>query len=117
MSPRARPVIPGIPAAGHISVGGSWHPRTADGCQKCPPEWRRGEAVTVIEYGPDRRRRRGGQRFTAIVTSTSGRYVLIRYDHPDVSGRDHDQFYAESGWRAMDGELRWKLHHGRPPAR
>lgn len=46
----------------------------ADVCQKCPAEWR------------------GGQRFTTVVTSTSGRYVLIRYHNPNLAGRDHDQF-------------------------
>jgi len=116
MSPPAWPVMPGVPAAGHYS-GGFWHPGAVGGCQKCPQEWRCREAVTVVEYGADRGPRRGGQRFTAIVTGASGRYVLIRYDNPDLTCREHDQFYAESGWRAMDGELRWKLHHGRQPGR
>ena len=107
MSPYAWPVMAGVPAAGHFTAGGFWHPGPAEGCEKCPQRWRGGEAVTIVEYGPDHRPRRGG------------RYVLVRHDNPELAGRERDQFYAGSGWRAMDGELRWnwKLHRGRQPAR
>jgi hypothetical protein len=44
------------------------------------------------------------------VTGTAGLYVQIAYDDPGPPGRARDQFYAGSGWRAWDGELRWKLH-------
>jgi hypothetical protein len=30
-------MIPGVPAAGHISDRGYWHPGSADGCAKCEP--------------------------------------------------------------------------------
>jgi hypothetical protein len=117
MNPPGRLFIRGVPAVGHISPAGWWHPRQPDGCRKCPPDWTRGEAVTVVEYGPGRRPRPDGLRFTARVTGTAGRQVLIRYDDPAAAGRQTDQFWAESGWRAWDGEQRWKLHHGRQSAR
>ncbi len=28
------PVVPGVPATGHIDAGGFWHPGSADGCTK-----------------------------------------------------------------------------------
>lgn len=30
------PMIPGVPAAGHVSRG-FWHPGPEQGCQKCAP--------------------------------------------------------------------------------
>lgn len=30
-------LIPGVPAAGHLSSGGYWHPGATDGCVKCEP--------------------------------------------------------------------------------
>ena len=30
--------MPGVPAAGHVTSSGSWHPGRIDGCVKCPPE-------------------------------------------------------------------------------
>lgn len=30
-----RPMIPGVPAAGHVTGGGFWHPGKEDGCVKC----------------------------------------------------------------------------------
>jgi hypothetical protein len=32
---RAYPVQPGVPAAGHVSARGFWHPGRVDGCVKC----------------------------------------------------------------------------------
>lgn len=32
----ARPYIPGVPAAGHISSNGFWHPGSPDTCPKSP---------------------------------------------------------------------------------
>lgn len=29
------PVMPGVPAAGHIARNGAWHPNRAEGCVKC----------------------------------------------------------------------------------
>lgn len=33
---KAWPVMPGVPAAGHVTASGFWHPGRADGCVKCP---------------------------------------------------------------------------------
>lgn len=34
--------IPGVPAAGHVTRGGYWHPGSKANCAKCaPPEARR----------------------------------------------------------------------------
>jgi hypothetical protein len=30
-------MVPGVPAAGHRTSGGGWHPGQIDGCVKCPP--------------------------------------------------------------------------------
>ena len=32
---RAYPYMPGVPAAGHITSGGHWHPGTISNCTKC----------------------------------------------------------------------------------
>jgi hypothetical protein len=32
------PFMPGVPAAGHISSRGFWHPGSADNCHRCPGE-------------------------------------------------------------------------------
>lgn len=29
-------MMPGVPAAGHVTAGGAWHPGRAEGCVKCP---------------------------------------------------------------------------------
>jgi hypothetical protein len=54
----AYPMMPGIPAAGHVTPGGAWHPGQIDGCPKCePPPMRRvpgphatGSRVTVLAW-------------------------------------------------------------------
>lgn len=33
----AYPLQPGVPAAGHVSSRGYWHPGPIQGCTKCPP--------------------------------------------------------------------------------
>lgn len=33
---RVWPYIPGVPAAGHVTERGYWHPGRIDGCPKCP---------------------------------------------------------------------------------
>jgi len=35
---RAWAYMPGVPAAGHVTSGGAWHPGAIEGCQKCPRE-------------------------------------------------------------------------------
>jgi hypothetical protein len=32
------PAVPGVPAAGHVTGGGAWHPGLPAGCVKCPPK-------------------------------------------------------------------------------
>jgi len=32
----AWPVVPGVPATGHVTASGFWHPGAVDGCGKCP---------------------------------------------------------------------------------
>jgi len=32
---RAWPYLPGVPAAGHVTSHGAWHPGRIDGCPKC----------------------------------------------------------------------------------
>lgn len=32
---RAWDYMPGVPAAGHVTSGGAWHPGRANGCRKC----------------------------------------------------------------------------------
>jgi hypothetical protein len=86
--------------------------------------WRAGDPADVVEYGDDRRPRPGGARFPATVEERSGPYVQVRYVRPDEPGGGPwagypglDLFWAESGWRAWDGELRWHLDprgRGRP---
>lgn len=34
---KAWPFMPGVPAAGHITSSGHWHPRGVNGCSKCQP--------------------------------------------------------------------------------
>ena len=34
--PHAWPHTPGVPAAGHVTSRGWWHPGRIDGCAKCP---------------------------------------------------------------------------------
>jgi hypothetical protein len=40
----SRPLMPGVPAAGHVTASGFWHPGRAEGCVKCP-----GPEVKVIQ--------------------------------------------------------------------
>lgn len=67
-----------------------------------------GDDVLVTEHR-DGVPRKGGRRFRAKVTEITGIYALIAYADPAATSRKTDQFYAESGWRAWDGELRWRL--------
>lgn len=50
---KAWETMPGVPAAGHYTSGGAWHPGQIDGCPKCPtPRWqcpRCGQWVQVAE--------------------------------------------------------------------
>ena len=69
-----------------------------------------GDRVRVVEHDEETRQpRKGGRDFPAEVTSTTSAYVYVGYDDPAVHNGRMDCFYAESGWRAWDGELRWRL--------
>lgn len=47
-------MIPGVPAAGHVTSSGFWHPGRIDGCAKCPaavsPLPRRGSGSAAWDY-------------------------------------------------------------------
>lgn len=69
-----------------------------------------GDSVLVVEHDEATRTPRdGGRRFPARVVSTEGIYVHVDYDDRTVNGGRPDMFYGESGWRAWDGALRWRL--------
>lgn len=40
---KAWPFRPGVPAAGHITSSGFWHPGPINGCPKCNPAPPRGK--------------------------------------------------------------------------
>lgn len=42
------PHTPGVPAAGHITAGGWWHPGRADGCAKCEPSKPEGQRLNEL---------------------------------------------------------------------
>lgn len=50
----SRPMVPGVPAAGHLTDGGFWHPGRAEGCVKCEPP----RTFTVTRQDVDRCPRR-----------------------------------------------------------
>jgi len=35
------PYMPGVPAAGHVTARGFWHPGRPENCRKCPPPTQR----------------------------------------------------------------------------
>lgn len=46
---KAWPAVPGVPAAGHVTARGSWHPGRVEGCAKCEPPRRRSTGHAVSE--------------------------------------------------------------------
>ena len=70
-----------------------------------------GQRVTATEYDESTRApRHDGQCYPATVTALEGIYVQVRYDSEALNSGRPDSYYAESGWRAWDGCLRWRLH-------
>jgi hypothetical protein len=68
------------------------------------------DRVTAVEHDDaDRRPRPGGRTYGACVTQVTRLYVAVTYDDPERAGSVTDLFYAESGWRAWDGQFRWRL--------
>jgi hypothetical protein len=45
----ARPYMPGVPAAGHVTGQGFWHPGAIEGCVKCTPK--KEPSITCPECG------------------------------------------------------------------
>ena len=70
----------------------------------------KGDRVTVVEHDDAARRpRRGGREFPATVRVVMSSYVAVVYDDPSLTRHGTDMFWAASGWRAWDGEFRWRL--------
>jgi len=75
-----------------------------------------GQNVRVVEHDDATRLPKpGGLTFGAEVTEVTEVYVLIRYTEPSPTQWlvARDQFWRDSGWRAWDGEFRWRLVPGK----
>lgn len=71
---RSFPVHPGVPAAGHLTGGGAWHPSRAEGCVKCNPP-------SPLTFRVDDRivhvfRNRHG----VVIGATRGAWTFVRFD-------------------------------------
>lgn len=73
--------------------------------------FRQYDDVAVVEHDDRTRQpREGGQVHRATVTAAGdGSYIIIRYAGESVNRGRPDQFWSDSGWRAWDGEFRWRL--------
>lgn len=81
-----------------------------------------GDPVVVVEHDEATRTpREGGQRLPARIVDAVGGddsiYVHVVYEDPSLNRGRPDVFYRDSGWRAWDGVMRWRLsteegHHG-----
>lgn len=74
-----------------------------------PSGWQVGEPARVVEYDeaagqpkPD------APAYAAEVMALTALYIIVKYT-PAVDGRERDQFWLESGWRAWDSKKRWRL--------
>jgi hypothetical protein len=78
-----------------------------------------GETGDVVEYDEATRAPRpGGQVFPVRIVTVGGTYTLVTYDDPALNRPGGpDMFYTESGWRAWDGELRWRLEPAGDPGK
>lgn len=73
-------------------------------------EFKAGDRVRIVEHiDSTRQPRPGGKVIPATVTDLPGIYVMALPDEGHGVRVKPDQFYAESGWRAWDGEFRWRL--------
>ena len=70
--------------------------------------FRAGQPVKVTEQ-QDGSPRPGGIVYPATIVKAEGMYLHVAYDDPSVFRGRPDLFYASTGWRAWDGELRWRL--------
>lgn len=74
--------------------------------------WRVGDTAEVVEHDDQTRQPRpGGMRMQCTVTAVSRCYVLVEFPgYGNIAlGQKTDQFWRDSGWRAWDGEFRWRL--------
>jgi hypothetical protein len=77
-------------------------------------DWKGGDSCRVIEHDEATRQPKpDGRVLPATVTDVNGTYVAVAVE---VGGSLVFQgpvyFYAESGWKAWDGEFRWRLMPG-----
>jgi hypothetical protein len=73
-------------------------------------ELRSGDSVVVVEHDEATRApREGGRRYPARVVGIEGIYVQVAYEDRAVNRGRPDAFYKDSGWRAWDGVMRWRL--------
>jgi len=69
-----------------------------------------GDPVVVVEHDEATRTpREGGRRLPARVVNVEGIYVQVGYEDRAVNQGRPDVFYRDSGWRAWDGVMRWRL--------
>lgn len=63
-----------------------------------------GDQVDIVETTEDGRRKPGGMVIAGRVVGVTGWIIAVK--HP---GHRADPFYTDTGWRAFDGEKRWRL--------
>lgn len=64
-----------------------------------------GDEVRVVEHDDSTRQPKpGGDVLQAKVVKVSEAYVFVR-----LGDGESDAFWRETGWRAWDGEMRWRL--------
>lgn len=69
-----------------------------------------GDRVVVVEHDEATRTpREGGRRHLGRVVSAEGIYVQVDYEDRSLNGGRTDLFYRDSGWRAWDGAMQWRL--------
>lgn len=85
---RAQPHLRGVPAAGHVTSGGAWHPGGIPGCAKCGPP----PSVKPIVY-----RNPGGEHdgHEVTITGEAARKFVVRCK------RDGARFSVL--WRDLEG--------------
>ena len=78
------------------------------------PDWKPGDRCRVVEHDDATRQPKpGGKVLPATVTGLSGIYVIAEAEVGGSLGVQGPlSFYAESGWKAWDGEFRWRLLPG-----
>lgn len=72
-----------------------------------------GDRVLVVEHNDQTRQPlEGGDIHPGVCVAADGLYVQVRYDDQALHSGRPDVFYKESGWRAWDGQFRWRLAGG-----